>query len=528
VPVSLPESWASLTRTTVDLGDILGVPGMRRRAVMDRAATAFDAPARSIGPPSSLLVMARRSRPAAGAGRTGAEPSRAADVVEAVLADATPRAAGAGLRRVHTLTSATGEHRVLQQQVRGHDVVGGRVLVHVDAAGPYGLSGHPVVDLGRRDPGPLPDVPARRVRAAVRRLFPVEPRARLAVRPVVLPTEGTARWAWFVKVPVAEPMADVRVFLDEQLTPLLTYPASVPALPGGASSGQARLGEAMAFRGNPLRSADPERVCLRDLDDPAGGLSGPRVAVSTALGSALRSPERDFVLAPEHPGFDEAAAFHHGSDALRYYRSLFRPELFDQPLFSPLRLVVHHDRSINNAYFHPDRGTITFGDFVAGPMSARSADVVLHEVGHAVIHAVSRLSDTPAPQALGLGEGYSDYFACSALDDPRFGDYITQHPAGARSCTKRVHLAGNLDTVGRYVLGEAWAGALWEIREELGPPVADALAAESLYFAPTVTGVAEATAALHAADAVLFPARRSGTGRHAATIDTAVTRRFDV
>jgi hypothetical protein len=54
----------------------------------------------------------------------------------------------ADYRPVHTLTSATGVHAIYQQQVRGHDVVGGRVLVHGDGQGAYGISGHPTATWG--------------------------------------------------------------------------------------------------------------------------------------------------------------------------------------------------------------------------------------------------------------------------------------------------------------------------------------------------------------------------------------------
>ena len=249
--------------------------------------------------------------------------------------------------------------------------------------------------------------------------------------------------------------------------------------------------------------------------------------MTTDLGDPVRRTEREFVFDPGTAEFDEAAAYHHASEALRYFAAIFRPELFTDPLFTPLRVIVHDGLSANNAYFHPDRGVITLGDFSAGPTAARSADIVYHEVGHAIAHATGRLSATPSAQAKGLGEGYSDYFACSALDDPRFGDYVMNQPNGARNCAKAnlARLTGNLDQVKLYTLGESWANVLWGIRTACGSSVADAIVAESLYFAQGISTAKQGLAALLAADVGLFPTAK-GKGRHAAVIKREFAARF--
>ncbi|MGH9182527.1 MAG: hypothetical protein ACRDZ9_01680 [Acidimicrobiales bacterium] len=502
----------------MDLGDVLGTPGVRVRDSVQRASGAFDVKVRQVGPASTLNLMAQRRivEPA----RARAEIPSDDQAIAASVLPPGPATEGADRRKVHVLESATGSHVVVQQRVRGCDVVGGRFVVHYDGAGAYGVTGHPVGDLADRDPGPPPGrSAARTARDAIRQQFAIEKGARLRLRPVLMPVQGAGLWAWFAKVPLADPIADIRVFLDAgTLSPLLVYPASVPAL----------FGEAFAFAGNPMRSPAPGRVCLRDLGpDPTDSLCGARVKVVPDGGKAWTRAGRSFLFDPANRAFDEAAAYHHVSEALRYFAGLVRPELFDAPMFKPLQVVVHHAASANNAFFHPDRGMLTFGDFPPDRSAARSADMVLHEVGHAVTHAICRLSDTPAPQALALSEGYSDYFSCSALDDPRFGDYVMWRRDGARNCAKAgIHLAGDLDGVPKYVLGEAWANVLWALRTTVGASVADAVVAESLYFAPTTVSVAEAGAALTAADAALFPAGRGGKGRHGEVIGRALSERF--
>jgi hypothetical protein len=507
--IDQPDGWLDLLQVNISLDDILGTSGLDEGEAAHRAVGAFGAPVEEVGPPHSVYLLARR--PLVGPGPVSV--AEVASQVAAVIGGSSPEA----LRPVHTLSSMAGRHLVYQQQIRGHDVVGGRVVAHVDTSA-YALSGHPIGSLGGRDPGPPPDADEQRVVDAIRQQFAVDPSTPLSVRQVVVPVDGDAIWAWFAKVALDDPMVDLRVFLAAgDLSPLLVYGATVPVL----------FGEGRAHRGNPRRSPEAEPVCLRDVGpEPPDGLGGGRVVVTTDLGDACTRSNRDFTLEPDDPAFDEVTAYHHTSEALCFFRQLFAAELFDQPLFAPLRVVVHHAGSPSNAFFHPDRGVITLGDFPQGPTTARSAEIIVHEVGHAISHAVCRLADSPAPQALGLGEGYSDYFACSSLDDPRFGDYVLDTQDGARNCAKDLKLTGDLDTRGRYALGEAWANVLWGIRATAGSSVTDVLVATSLYFATTTAAVRDGRAALQQADAALFPSAIPGTGRHHDLIDAEFAARF--
>jgi hypothetical protein len=513
---STPRSWRALQQENINLDDILGTPEVdaeRVAADFGRSVGAFGA-ADAVGLPSGLQVMVRRQvhfRPSESGTSLRASAANAAQVVDDALGEQKVRA-------VHRLTSWTGTHQVLQQQLRGRDVVGGRILVHADAQGAYGMTGHPLGDLAGRDPGPAPRLRRQKVEGALHEQLAVAGGARPGIRAVVLPHSGGAQWAWFAKVRVAEPFADVHVFLDtEELRPLLMYPTSAAAA----------YGEARLYPVSPTRTPDRTPVCLRELGDgPPGGLRGARVEVSTDLGDAVLRSDRLYDFADDEPELDEASAFHHAGEALRWFGQLFRPELFASEIFQPLRLVVHHQKSAGNAYFHPDRGMITLGDWPAGPTAARSADVVVHEIGHAVTHGVAKLAASVTEQALGIGEGYSDYFACSMLDDPRFGDYVTGKADGHRSCAKPELILSATDGVDRYGVGEVLANALWDFREAVGPTIADLVVAESLYFAQTVATVQEALAALQAAEASLFPSSSPGRGRHAEQLETAFTARF--
>ena len=166
--------------------------------------------------------------------------------------------------------------------------------------------------------------------------------------------------------------------------------------------------------------------------------------------------------------------------------------------------LVNDRAARNNAFFMPTTGQLRFGA-IDSRSSARSAAMVVHELAHAVTDTICELgrARTRGTESRGLSEGYSDYFAASLLDDPRFGDYVGNAPEGLRNCAApglrfpRGFAGEEHDT------GAAWAAVLWGIRGRAGQASTDRLAVESLEYLDAGSTFAEAVAALHTADAEL-------------------------
>jgi hypothetical protein len=105
-------------------------------------------------------------------------------------------------------------------------------------------------------------------------------------------------------------------------------------------------------------------------------------------------------------------------------------------------------------------------------------------------------------QARGLSEGFSDYFAASLLDDPRFADYAADDPHGARNCSDALQFPPAF--VGEeHATGAVWASVLWAIRSAIGRATCDQLVVESLDFLDNTSTFEDARTALHAVDAAL-------------------------
>lgn len=331
-----------------------------------------------------------------------------------------------------------------------------------------------------------------------------------------MPLGGGSIWAWQVRGVFDEPPMNLRAFFSAtDLSFLLSY---------NIASADSLYGDGQVFRVNPSRTPDLAVGTLREMGPQhSDGLQGKYLQVSPRTGAPVKDAMRHFAQGPDDVGFDEVQAFYHLERGIRWFRTLLGEELFGKTPFSPLYAVVRDSTAPNNSFFIPDSAAIRLGDFGDRP-SARCADVVLHELGHAVSDSICRLgrSEQRNTPARGMSEGYSDYFAASALDDPRIADYVADMPDGARNLAKADLTLAGITPAEEHREGEVWGSLLWSLRTVLGPDIADLLAAESLQYLGPQQSYEDGCAALVEADRVLFPADAT-TGRH----KDAVTAAFE-
>jgi hypothetical protein len=527
VPSAVMVAPTAFTHVTIDLSDVLGSPGIHldSRAVSDLESAVGGSwtlaePAR--GALDGVLLSGRLTMPES-AGVGAFAPVRRALTRRIIAPAAAGRRAGraaGSADRLATLHSRTGRHEVWQQTVRGAPVLGAVYQTHQGPRGEVSFSGRPVGNLPERDPGPPPTVDARAVQAAMRVHQDLPKRTRIAVSPVVFPLDGRGIWAFKGECLLWRPIADLRIFVTaEDLSLLLSYDVT-------AASGTA-LGEGSAYRVSPARSPDPVSVVLHDLAPPPGDLlAGANLVVRPARGQPVTGRLGDHRVTPDTAGFNQVSAFHHCARALRWFTALLGDDLLAGPPFTPLT-VLTDDMTVGAqvAVYVPATGGIQV--HAARRNAARSADILFHEVTHAVADRIIRLGRSQFAESRCLGEGYADYVAASADDDPRFGDYVRNRPEGARNCSDpTLRFPPDLTGPGEpYTSGAVWAAALWDLRAAVGTAVADALVVNSLPHLTLNAGFADAVAALHQVDGILF-SRADGTGRHVAEIDRAYEGRL--
>jgi hypothetical protein len=476
------DAWDRYYQVGVDPAPLLGTPGVFESGRGQSLALTASEFVQRADRGFFLISDVRSSHDAleAAAAVTGTLPSGAFETPE-------------GARRKRVRRTATGSHVEIEQLVRGARVVGGDVRVHANRGGVYAITGRPIGDLPARDPGPPPAIDARAAAEACIERFELEDGPRSCrVDLVVFPEGGGATWAYEVAFVVPQDLADVRVYLrTDDLKVLLSHNVA------SAASGQSRV-----YPVNPLQTPNLVDARLDGLDEPGRVLSGPWIDVTQATGERLQCEGGDFRVDPEDPGFDEVQAYYHLRRVMEYFAGLTEPGLITAAPFAPMRALVRDPRMVNNAAFLPSTGRLHFGIFEQDRSAARSASMVFHEFTHAVTTAVSELGFglVKHSESRGLSEGYSDYFAATLLDDPRFGDYVTNQPQGGRNCSDPA-LRFPMGYRGKeHVTGAAWAAVLWAIRQGLDPTTVDALVLESVEFVGPSSTFDDGLAALYTVD----------------------------
>jgi hypothetical protein len=169
-------------------------------------------------------------------------------------------------------------------------------------------------------------------------------------------------------------------------------------------------------------------------------------------------------------------AFYHVTRARRFIRAL-DPGPALAPLDSTIQARVDDPSGGCNANWNGTR--LNFYAASGGCVSmARIADVVFHEYGHAVTQYCYAPWDPPGD----MNEAFSDYFATTLTNQPRIGNGyfgpgsflrdVDRDRIWPRDASPSIHLQGLI-----------LAGALWDLRQEVGAAVADPLFHYALYGA---------------------------------------------
>lgn len=203
--------------------------------------------------------------------------------------------------------------------------------------------------------------------------------------------------------------------------------------------------------------------------------------------------------------------------------------------------------AFNNAFFvTPPDGLpafTAFGLFSTNNGACRrdsgfAADVIYHEFTHGVstrmVGGPQNIATLGSFQGGALGEGWSDAFAISVLDDPVTGAYVVCNPAGIRSAPYNVSTLKYSDFgnklgpiavgIGQIFIpevhqdGEIWAAAMWDLHTRLGR-VSELLMFDGLRYTPVEPSMLDAKNAMLIAETVRF------RGIHNLTLNTVFAAR---
>jgi hypothetical protein len=280
---------------------------------------------------------------------------------------------------------------------------------------------------------------------------------------------------------------------------------AVAACAAAAAPASARTAPGQVFAPNPVAdlgiqtltdqkdadyfSADPmlrrayHRVTLTNLDS-SGSLTGDWAKVVSETGKPARDTGSGYIYTRDQDQFEQTMAYYWVTQAQKYVQSLgFGSTL---PAVNKRQQLLRVNQfGGDNSFFREGTGKLTITLGKGGVDDAEDAEVIVHEYGHSVQdNQVTGFGTTLESGA--IGEAFGDYLAVtvSAINAPTADEACvadwdsTSYTLDVPHCLRRVdtnkHYPESL--VGEvHADGEIWSRALWDMRNALGPKLADTI-----------------------------------------------------
>lgn len=439
------------------------------------------------------------------------------------------------LRRSRVIESLGAHHIIHQQRLKGLPIHRAYVTVHLDRDGRVYLVKNRAVPHDLLEPAADFKIAKTTARKRALRSATKKPGLALvaAAERMWFPLKSILRPAYRVRVRRRKPRADWIIFVDGETGRILRKYDNLAEATGVADVFDpnpviALRGSRHLLRDGKALTPPPAaytRVRLRDLYS-SGYLDGRRVNTSLTRRRVQRK-DRRFLFNSDQPAFEEVMAYFHIDRAIGYLESLgFRGSraVFRDPI-----LVDANGTEEDNAWYSPHERSLTFG--LGGIDAAEDAEIILHELGHAIQDAICP-GFGQSPEAAAMGEGFGDYFAASFFADakPRpykasIGSWDSIEEGEDPPCLRRLDLQltyesfDHGETADEHDNGQIWSATLWDIRTALGRDIADRIILESHFQLDGFTTFARGARAIIDADRNLY------RGRHIARLRPIFHRR---
>ncbi len=226
---------------------------------------------------------------------------------------------------------------------------------------------------------------------------------------------------------------------------------------------------------------------------------------------SLPSQEPVFSLTPTfnytraEPGFEDVNAYYHINFFQQYIQSLGFSNIVNYPIAVDVHALGGSDNSNFNPGFNPPR--LQFGE--GGVDDAEDADVIIHEYGHAIMHAAAPGTNN-GTERKALDEATGDYFASSYsrfLSANRWEDVFTWDGHNefwpGRSSVSSDHYPEDLNN-NLYTDADIWSATLMQIWSDIGREATDAIMIQAAYSFSEGMTMPQAAELFLQADTLLF------------------------
>ncbi|UQB67229.1 T9SS type A sorting domain-containing protein [Epilithonimonas zeae] len=225
---------------------------------------------------------------------------------------------------------------------------------------------------------------------------------------------------------------------------------------------------------NGVYSLKSKYVQIADFESPATGL--------------FTQTSPDFLFNRNEQGFEAVNAFYHIDRSLAYINETLGITCKSTLNGGVMMVDPHGLNGDDNSHFIPSSQRLAFGEGCVD--DAEDADVVLHELGHAIHHWVTGLKSSSAQ---GLGEGSGDYWAMSysrslnqwASSEPQYNwmfswDGHNECWAGRVTNYATKYSSSISNTANIHRDGQIWATSLMRIYNRIGKEKTDRIFLEGL------------------------------------------------
>ena len=293
---------------------------------------------------------------------------------------------------------------------------------------------------------------------------------------------------------------------------------AIPSAWGTKPSSGSSTGSARVFLPNPVADLQDESLTdQKDADyaalqpayhtvkltnlDGSGRLCGDWACVYSETGSPAYSPKNTFLYNRHDDEFEQTMAYYWITETQKYIQSLGFGSVLRPVNMQPQNVRINQwglDNSFETTKPSPQ---LRFGK--GGVDDAEDAEVILHEYGHA-IHESQGFNFNGEGGA--ISEGFGDYWAVTVSDhiaptpdeacvaDWDSTSYTSKVPHCLRRVDTTLHYPGDLNGEVHHD-GQIWSRALWDIRNALGPTMADTVILQGQFDFPgtTMTDLANRT-----------------------------------
>ena len=443
---------------------------------------------------------------------------------------------GIRLRRTRTIESLGAHHIIHQQRLDGVPIHRAYVTVHLDRDRRVYLVKNRAVPRELAEPSAKFKVTQAAARKHALRSATKKPRLSgiLACERMWFPLKSKLRPAFRVRIRCRKPRQDWIIFVDGETGRILKKYDNLAEGKGIANIFDPNPVIALGGPGRLLRDGHRQpppkdaysTVTLRDLNS-SGRLDGRRVTTQLTK-RRVHQPDRKFCFKSNHRAFEEVMAYFHIDRAIGYLEAMgFRGS---RAIFRAPIPVDANGTDEDNSWFSPHDSSLTFG--LGGIDDAEDAEIILHELGHAIQDAICPGFGQSA-EAAAMGEGFGDYFSASFFANKKSPHYRTsigtwdaiKDTEHDPPCVRRVdekltyESFDHGETADEHDNGQIWSATLWDIRTAVLPEVADRIIVESHFQLDGFTTFARGARAIIDAD------RNLNRGRHLAQLQRVFHRR---